>query len=256
MKIQLKAQVHNGIWLFILIGFLFMLLELLISGRIVYLLHPRMYVFVWAGCGMLLAMIIHQMFVMRSSKLRSKRPIKWGYIIFIVPLLLAATRPQTMAADLLSNKPILLGQGVNTSVEAPVNALEGEKEPTTQVQSSDPFYSELTNLQATFKNRIGETMSFSGLVFRQDRFSDQQLVVARLLITCCASDAGVMGILVEGDESLSQYSDDSWVEVTGTISNYEYKDEASGSSFELPMLKLQSIKSIEPFDNPYVYPNG
>lgn len=247
------------IWLAILMGYGLMLIDLMVSGRIVYLLHPRMYGFVWFGLAMFLVLFGHQAYTVyqRYKKFKATKGVpsngpgssgrfKVGYLVFLLPLLLAATRPQVMSSDVLSNKAILLGQSSITSVkQAPVQEdqeiQETQVTQTSQAQAQDDFYQNVTALQSTYGTRIGETLTLKGLVYRQDDFKPSEMVVARLLITCCASDAGVLGVMVTADQDLSNYASDSWVKVTGTI--------------DLPMLKLTAIEAIEPFDNPYVYPN-
>lgn len=252
---KVTNKINQWLWWFILLGFLIMLGELVWSNRIRFLLHPRMNIFVYLGIVLLMALLGHQSLLL-TQKSKAKKRFRWGYLVFCLPLMLAATRPQLMASDILENKPLIIGQAeVAAETVTETQRVQDEAiQEETSLEVKDPFYAQVMNLQSNLDQSIGESITIEGFVFKQDNFEPSQMVVARLLITCCASDAGVLGILVESNESLEAFAADSWVRAQGKVTAFTYYDEGTQSEFTLPKLELTLIESIEPYASPYVYP--
>lgn len=94
---------------------------------------------------------------------------------------------------------------------------------------------------------IGKTVQLSGFVYKEEGFSNNQLVISRFLVTHSPDDADIVGFLSEFNEA-STLSEDTWIEATGTLEKTNY----NGS--ELPQLKITSWKKIDEPDESYVYP--
>ncbi|WP_163536114.1 TIGR03943 family protein [Gracilibacillus sp. YIM 98692] len=93
----------------------------------------------------------------------------------------------------------------------------------------------------------GKEITLSGFVYKEDDFSDHQLVLGRFLITHCVADAGMIGFLTEFDNADS-FSEDRWLKITGTIAVTEYQ------GVEIPSIQVSEFEAIEEPDQPYVYP--
>ena len=94
---------------------------------------------------------------------------------------------------------------------------------------------------------IGKTVQLSGFVYKEEGFSNNQLVISRFLVTHSVDDPDIVGFLSEFNEA-STLSEDTWIEATGTLEKTNY----NGS--ELPQLKITSWKKIDEPDESYVYP--
>ncbi|HEY0827550.1 MAG TPA: TIGR03943 family protein [Bacilli bacterium] len=112
----------------------------------------------------------------------------------------------------------------------------------------DIFIETLTTLDLYMDNFIGKKLEVSGFVYREDTLPENQFVVARFAIQCCSADAAPYGVLVELPRA-KNYSDDTWVKVSGIISKANMHD------MDILKLDVQSIEKIEVPANPYVYPN-
>ncbi|MCA1021964.1 TIGR03943 family putative permease subunit [Halobacillus litoralis] len=112
--------------------------------------------------------------------------------------------------------------------------------------TADNYIGAITLMEDDMDPYVGKKLTTHGFVFRDNNFPDNQIVIGRLGISCCVADAGIYGILVQG-ENLEQYKNDTWVEVTGTLE----KVEANG--WELPLIQPEAIKPMETPPEPYVY---
>lgn len=93
---------------------------------------------------------------------------------------------------------------------------------------------------------VGKKIEVSGFVYHEKGFKDNQFVVARFGISCCAADASVYGLL-STLENASALKKDTWVHIKGIIQKTTYNGE------NVPYIQVQRIESIRKPDNPYVY---
>ncbi|WP_154989061.1 TIGR03943 family putative permease subunit [Priestia megaterium] len=93
---------------------------------------------------------------------------------------------------------------------------------------------------------VGKKIEVSGFVYHEKGFKDNQFVVARFGISCCAADASVYGLL-STLENASALKKDTWVHIKGIIQKTTYNGE------NVPYIQIQRIESIHKPDNPYVY---
>lgn len=119
------------------------------------------------------------------------------------------------------------------------------KQPKISINDTDyiPVMNIIENNTARF---IGKKVEVSGFVYREKGFKDNQFVVARFGISCCAADASVYGLL-STLENASTLKKDTWVHIEGIIQKTTYNGE------DAPYVQVQQIESIHPPDNPYVY---
>ncbi|WP_413299998.1 TIGR03943 family protein [Bacillus sp. 1P10SD] len=152
----------------------------------------------------------------------------------------------------------------NSKINSTSNILNGQPEPLTQTEYSklkekmaqtklinitDDLYVPMMNIiQENLPKMIGKTVTTKGFVYREKDFMQNQIIVARFGITCCAADASVFGMLSTGDVATLQK--DNWVQVTGTIEETQY----DGST--IPMIKINQISKIDIPQQPYVFDAG
>lgn len=92
---------------------------------------------------------------------------------------------------------------------------------------------------------VGQKIKFSGYVYRMLDFKQNQFVLARDMIISSDFQTVVVGFLCECDE-ISGYQDAAWVEIEGKITRGKYHG-------EMPIIKVEKIRSIEKPSDEYVY---
>lgn len=94
---------------------------------------------------------------------------------------------------------------------------------------------------------VGKKICFTGYVYRVLDLQDNQFVLARDMIVSSNSQSVVVGFLCEWDNA-KDFTDNSWVQVTGTIIKGDYHG-------DMPIVKITDIKSVDkPSSDEYVYP--
>lgn len=94
---------------------------------------------------------------------------------------------------------------------------------------------------------IGKKICFTGYVYRLSDFTESEFVLARDMIISSDMQTLIVGFLCDY-KNAKDFSDESWIEITGEISLGEYHG-------DMPIIQVREIKQIEkPQDNIYVYP--
>lgn len=256
-----KTTLNPWIWLMILIGFTGVLTELCITGRILLFLHPRMVKFAYFALVIFILLLGYQVYSLRKGTTKQES-FKWGYLLYILPLVLFMLNPEVMSADVLANKAVNYGIQSEASVSntEPTTETPAPTAPTTPTTESsvdqnavkDDFYNRVATVQSDLSSHMGETMILEGFVYKQESFEATEFVVGRMLITCCAADAAVIGMLCHHSDG-ETLQEDTWVRVVGTVEKTMIMDEDTGTAFSMPILTVTELTNIEPYKTPYVY---
>lgn len=103
--------------------------------------------------------------------------------------------------------------------------------------SPDNYTNVLKAVYEDIDTYIGKEICFTGYVYRLKDFNEKQFVLARNMVANDPNTTFVIGFLCECDKS-SEYPENSWVKITGTIKKGYYKG-------EIPIVKINQIESTE-----------
>ena len=105
----------------------------------------------------------------------------------------------------------------------------------------------LQNVHNHLNDYIGQKVKFSGYIYRLYDFSNEQFVLARNMIISSDFQTVVVGFLCHSSIA-NNYADNTWIEVTGTITKGNYNG-------EIPVIEVEEIKKVDtPSQDEYVYP--
>ncbi len=112
--------------------------------------------------------------------------------------------------------------------------------------NSQNYTNVLQNVHNHLNDYVGQKVKFSGFVYRLYDFTDSQFVLARNMIISSDYKYVVVGFLCDSN-LISNYKDNDWIEVTGTITKGDYKG-------EIPIIKVETINKIDKPTDEFVYP--
>ncbi len=99
----------------------------------------------------------------------------------------------------------------------------------------------------------GRTIMVDGFVHFDTSFAENELLVGRMLMWCCAADAVLLGFMSRlNGQALP--SEDAWVTVTGSIELREFTNPHTGEKYEIPYVQVESISPTERPQFEYVFP--
>lgn len=120
------------------------------------------------------------------------------------------------------------------------------KENTIYEITAQNYTNVLQNVHSNIDKYIGQKIKFSGYIYRLYDFPNEQFVVARNMIISSDFNTVVVGFLCHS-QLASNYEDNTWIEVIGTITKGNYKG-------DIPIIDVDSINKIDTPTDEYVYP--
>ena len=118
------------------------------------------------------------------------------------------------------------------------------REEKIQLPAGEVAQPDLWQLVQYFDMLEGETIRTRGVVYHDPNLPLDQIVIFRFLMTCCAADAVPVGVLV--DASQSDWPEETWLEVEGTVLRYRMAGK------EIPLIVPDQIKKIPVADSLYI----
>ncbi|MFZ5351699.1 MAG: TIGR03943 family putative permease subunit [Bacillota bacterium] len=263
----MKRKIEQLIRLFIITGFLIYLLVLIISGDLYYFINPSLRIFTYfSTVAFLLMAVVQAKKVISAFKENSgsiSRYVKLSYIVFCIPLILGFALPAKALDSFMIEK-----KGFN--IEAAVQS-SAAKDANSKPKSSDSvgtntydaesdinkmdvikledwnFASIIEQLYADIDKNIGKEVEVKGFIFKTQELKENQFVIGRYIVTCCAADAEIIGLLCNSSDA-AELAIDQWVIVKGIINKVAVDD------MEIPVIDVTSIEKTDRPPSEYVYP--
>lgn len=270
-------------WSIMMLLFAGILIYSTITNSLGHYIHPRFHFAVYLSILLLVVLSIEHYFRCRKQ---SSRPLKLGYVLFLIPLLVIFIPTNTSA----STKIALSNGGMIRSIEekyvaasfSPVTE-EIKEEVVKKVDNTNSIFNKLYSTEArllsaletldndipfevveynyllfintihfNIEQVIGQKFSYIGMVYRDETLKEDELIIGRLMMYCCSADAQITGVLSQYDDAAS-YTNEEWVEVTGRLSMIDYYVSSYDKIMKVPYLKLEKIEIIDPPEDIYVY---
>jgi putative membrane protein len=132
----------------------------------------------------------------------------------------------------------------NEEYEQLINQLEQSSTIEMNDNVFSTYYEEMHMDLDKFK---GREITLKGFVYKEDGLEQNQLVLARFLITHCVADAGIIGFISELPEA-SSLEVNTWIAAKGVLDTTNY----NGTKF--PIIKITKWEIIDQPKEPYLYP--
>lgn len=283
-----KLNVNEFIWFLILIGFTYYFYRIISTNKLTLFVHPKMVKYVKFALYFFIVLVIFQGKNIYAFK-KSKR-LKLGYIMFLIPLTLGfLLKPVGMSADsainkgfsltsqlkinTMKHKHIALEDGTeicehddenthlvenanivknnNITIKNPLESIPLLKGKTINM-TNDIFINTYEDIYGNPHNYVGKTINMKGFIYNQKGLNKAEFILSRIVVSCCAADAQLVGILCDNSEE-KMLTEGTWVNIEGILSEREYKDDKSGEISVIPIIKINKTEKIEKQENEYIY---
>lgn len=239
-------------WLRVIIcfGLAFFLLELLITGEISLYINPRLKWLVALSVLMLVILGVVQLWNLRQRELH--RIGVWGYVMSIIPMVfLLLVAPKVLDASSVQKRGVQLKPNPTIEVvqksENPYQKLVKELGQKNVISFEEKTYLDIINTINMYPEKLkGKKIKIYGFVYRDQTIKKNEFILGRFMVTCCTADSAVAGFLVKSEKAGS-FKNDQWLEIVGTLDTEPYDGE------EIPVIRLEKSKRIEPLKDPYIY---
>ncbi len=239
-------MVKKIVWILNLLLYEGTLLYLLLSNKVTLFLNPNMNKYLLFGVLIILLIIVVEIYDIYKKRYYHK--IGLSLVVFIIPMILILSYSvEDKEANTLTNSD-------NTVKEVKKSVFEGmseEKEAQYFLRFLNEAYNDLSSND--FKKYRGKEVEASGMVYYSDGLKDNEIIVARLLMTCCAADASYVGFRAEynGDEILQEGD---WVRVKGVMSTVKQFNRALKKEEEVPQIIIKELERMDEPKSKFIYP--
>lgn len=144
---------------------------------------------------------------------------------------------------------------VHSSVSEPKIILQNEydqlikqfEQSSTVIMNDEVFSTYYDEIQMNLNKYKGKDIEIKGFVYKEEGLEQDQLVIARFLITHCVADAGIIGFISELPEA-STLEVNTWINAQGVLDTTTYNGN------EIPIIKITNWEEIKEPKEPYLYP--
>lgn len=252
-----KLNKSQFIWFLILAGFSLYLSYLMLSKNIYTFINPKMVKYTAFSLAGFIILTIYQLnkifMISRNNK------FKLGYMLFLLPLLLGFSA-RGLDSSIAEDKNITLTSAasdsagtLNFSPDNPISQRALYLRDGVVIFRDQTYYKALNDISANLKDFKGKSIEITGFVYNDDTLPKDEFVIARMMMSCCAADAQVIGIVSKwnGTQTLNKGE---WVKLKGTIESTKYKNANTNKEEELPLINVTEIERNQPAGNQYIYP--
>ncbi|WP_294406182.1 TIGR03943 family putative permease subunit [uncultured Clostridium sp.] len=122
-----------------------------------------------------------------------------------------------------------------------------EKEYGQFIKIDDDNLSVLEDIQDNPKEFIGKEIELYGFVCKESYLKNTQFVIGRIIMTCCAADSKIVGILAE-DKDIINLNENDWVTIRGSISYTTIIDD-EGITHKVPVILIDNLDKSSSTEN-------
>jgi len=243
---------------FILLSFLFITLERLVNGRQLYsFLNPGYHIFVNLAMVTVFLLTASALFIAAGRDIKTEVSRDYfKYLVFLVLIGLLNIGPDSEAFN------SHVAAGSNITPDASMNSFSSGSDikpgPDADIYNTSGDFIEITKENYYFivndiysapEKYEGKRISVDGFVYKSKKLRNCDFIIARLIIYCCAADAGIGGFITDASGINEVFRKDEWLRVDGVL-----RLEERGGEKPAPVLKLESFKRIPADKEPYIYP--
>jgi putative membrane protein len=192
---------------------------------------------------------------LKVFSVKKKEKIKAGYILFFITLLAGVfVSPKGLNTVIADNKGIVLSTPSAPTTQS--NNYQDEiilpMESEVLLFNNNNYFRLLNDIGAKLENYKGRKVQISGFVYKEESFKEEEFVVARMLMTCCAADTQTVGLLCKWSEA-EALNKEEWISISGVLGVGTYLNKGTGEEIELPAVIVEKVDKIEKIENPYIY---
>lgn len=101
----------------------------------------------------------------------------------------------------------------------------------------------LEDIRVSPEKYIGRNLEIDGFVCKESYLNENQFIIGRIVMTCCAADSKVVGIIGEYDKAYDLHENEKII-VRGTIGSSIIKDD-NKISHSIPVIIIENLKVEE-----------
>lgn len=257
-----KIDAENIIKISIFICFSVYFIYLIISKKLYIYIHPRLMPVIIISIVIMILIILCMINYIPDKSIKRNKTIRCeDYAFFLIPIIavffietntIKAANKESSIGEISNQTDNIKKDNTNNTIMK--NSEQGYKKITTldisentiNINSNNFIFSlnEILDNPEKYKNY---TININGFIYRDKTLKQNEFVIGRHIMVCCAADMQVAGVICEYNEN-ELYDNYTWVKAKGKICT-----RLSDGSEEV-YISVQSMEEDKNPDTSYVYP--
>jgi putative membrane protein len=243
-----------------LMGLSILMLKLILDGTIVYYINPKLIPLVVLSSVWLMITVI-LMYTKTRTKTKTKKISQsiFSYLMFIMVL----TMGYFVSPSIISMASFQILSGYNQSLSSyndnsangdtitnnlfKNNNIKQPKRPRKVILKERNFVRMLDSLYIWSDVYNDVDIEIMGKVYRDDSMKSNEFAVVRAMMSCCALDTTLVGLLSINQTEI-KVNEDAWVKIEGKVRIIE------SESGKTPSIEVQTVMPVNKPKNEFVYP--
>lgn len=239
-----KFNLDEFVWFITLILMAAGLVYLIRTGKISFYMGDKMIKYIYAAIFMISVISIFQVINIFTPKNNINLKVKYIPIILALVIGIISVKSQDSFRHRQLNN-VLINEYTEDREHKHTDYLKDKKEYGQFIKIDDDNLDVLEEIQIDPERFIGKEIELCGFICKENYLKNTQFVIGRIIMTCCAADSKIVGILAE-DKDIIKVKENEWVTVRGVI-NYTTINDDDGVSHKVPVINIDNlVKSRNP----------
>jgi len=234
------------LWFIVLILLNLSIIYLVYTGKIEFYIGNKMIKYCYITILMISIIAIFQIrniFTSTgSSKLKTKLiPIMLALVIGVISIYKQETfKHNELNNELKENKTSTIDIKYLYEHELDTNLSKSEniKKETLKINENNPMV--LEDIRVNPEKYIGRKLEVDGFVCKESYLNKNQFIIGRIVMTCCAADSKIVGIIGEYDKVYALHENEKIVAL-GTVGSSIIKDD-NNINHTVPVIVIEKIE--------------
>ncbi len=246
-----KLNLSAVVWTLLMLGIVVGIGTLFFTGNMGYFLHPR----TWGALGAAaVTLALLTLVSVRSWRSGHSRAISFSHLLFLLPLLCGLlVSPEMLSKQMIAQKGLsgIFHHGHDHSHGGGRHVI---LQPAGRiVVTDDQFLSMMEEFWERADALSGREVEIAGFVYSAPSLGKHNFVLARLVMTCCAADAEIAGMICRWPDR-ADLQDGDWVRIVGTLAKQQFYNLNQQEPQMMPYLEVKTLEKIEKPEQEYIYP--
>lgn len=239
-----KFNFDEFVWFITLILMAAALSYMIQTGKIQFYIGNKMVKYIYFAIFMISVIAVFQIKNIFTPK--NSLNLKVNYIPILLALIIGAVSVKSQDSFRHRQLNNMLINEYTEDHEISNNKHKSEKKEYGQfIKVNDDNVNVLEDIQDNPEQFIGKEIEIYGFACKEGYLKNNQIVIGRIIMTCCAADSKIVGILVE-DKDVVNINENEWITVRGIISYTTIIDD-QGITHKVPAIMIDSLdKSNKP----------
>lgn len=233
-----KFNFDEFIWFITLILMAAGLSYMIQTGKIQFYIGNKMIKYIYFAIFMITVITVFQIRNVFTPK--NSLNLKVKYIPILLALIIGAVSVKSQDSFRHRQLNNILINEYTEEREISNSTIESEKKEYGQfIKINDDNLDVLEDIQDNPGKFIGKEIEVYGFVCKESYLKNTQFVIGRIIMTCCAADSKIVGILAE-DKDIVNLNENDWIIARGTISYTTIIDD-DGITHKVPVILIDDF---------------